>query len=358
MSPIGIDHVTVKSLAKKHQLIAIAAVGASKEKDYEFFSAWLKEGRHAEMRYLEKNLNLREYPFTLAEGSQTALVVGLSYAHLSARHQKVPQSTPKAASYALLPDYHHLLKTKAQEFGKELVSDFPDVGRPLRVCVDSAPVLERSMAGKENSEGFIGKNTMYIHREYGSFLLLGIIFFEGSWSFVGNEKKVTSEAEKPHPCGTCRRCQVHCPTGALDKDFVIDARKCLSYWTIEHRGLIPKEYWPHLAKYWYGCDICQDVCPHNRRVILDPELSQENLSTWKAPDLWDVATMNQKEYERMFGGFPFTRAKIYGLKRNALIAMYVTGHKKFDEAAKAALSDDYEVVRDTARSLLGRVEDC
>ena len=131
-------------------------------------------------------------------------------------------------------------------------------------------------------------------------------------------------------CGTCRRCQVHCPTGALDEDYRIDARKCLAYWTIEHRGPIPEEYWPGVGRYIFGCDICQIVCPYNRQA--SSKASEELLKIRTTPPLFEIATMSQPQYERLFGGTPMTRAKRTGLMRNALIAMTVTKHPKLEEA--------------------------
>ena len=130
-------------------------------------------------------------------------------------------------------------------------------------------------------------------------------------------------------CGTCKRCQVHCPTDALSNDFELDANLCLSYWSIESRSTVPEKFWKWFDKFYFGCDICQLVCPYNRGDI--PHAKEEWVKLKNELDLFEVATMDQKFYEQTFGGSPMTRAKIQGLRRNALIAMTVSGDSRLEK---------------------------
>jgi epoxyqueuosine reductase len=199
----------------------------------------------------------------------------------------------------------------------------------FRVVVDSAPILERALAAR-TSKGFLGKNTCYIHPRFGSSLLLGELITDVQLEPDAGAQVSPLVRTPEGGCGTCRRCQVHCPTGALSLDYQIDAEKCLSYWTIENRGPIPVEYWRYLEKFWYGCDICQNVCPYNRPKTGTDFATLESRGLQNL-DLAEVAKMNQDFYEKTFGGSPMTRAKSDGLRRNALIAMVVTNHARLAE---------------------------
>ncbi len=287
------------------------------------YKKWLAEGQHAEMSYLERGILPREDPQLVHPDADLVLLVGFRYGS----RETGKFSGARIAQYARLKDYHRFMRKKLDQFVGWLVAlpELTDQQISCRPTVDSAPVLERAMAASGNS-GFIGKNTCYIHHSYGSFLLLAEVFVSGLNLSLTNLKKEDLEEsqneKKISGCGTCRRCQVHCPTGALDEDYRLDARKCLAYWSIEHRGAVPLEYWPHFAKYAFGCDICQNVCPKNRgvsaNVFLDEVRKYKKVGS--SFDLEAVLRMDQKGYEEMFGGTPLTRAKFVGLKRNAIIA--------------------------------------
>lgn len=289
--------------------------------EIERFSTWLREERHAGMIFLEKNLPLREDPRKILPGIKTAILFGLPYA----QGDKVPRKgqTPRIAQYARMSDYHKVIWKKGEKILNQIHRRFGDGTEIGRVVTDSAPVLERALA-RQGGRGFIGKNTCFISPKYGSMILLGEILtsLDFSPSHLSIESPDPQKRSKEGGCGTCRRCQVHCPTGALDQDYRIDARKCLAYWTIEHRGPIPEEFWPGLERYIFGCDICQIVCPYNRSE--QPRAPESLLKIKQPPPLFEIATMTQESYEKFFGGTPVTRAKREGLIRNALIAMAVT----------------------------------
>ncbi len=303
----------------------VAALGP--EGDFPRFTAWLDEGRHAGMSYLEQNRNLRADPRGLLAGAKTCVVVGLNY-YQGDVHAPRGDVVPRIAQYARLKDYHKVLWRRGEEILAALHARF-DAQAVGRVVVDSAPLLERAMAAR-GGHGFIGKNTCFIEPKRGSFFLLAEILTSLELP-VGDVASVDpGQRGEKGGCGTCKRCQVHCPTGALDQEYRLDANKCLAYWTIENRGEIPEAFWPWLKHYVFGCDICQLVCPYNRAAA--PLADSDLLRIPATPDLHVVATMDAATYERMFGGTPMTRAKREGLMRNALIAMKVTGHPRLAEA--------------------------
>lgn len=326
--------------------LGVAALGPEGA-PYARFHKWLEDGRHAGMAYLAENRALREDPRALLPGARTAVVVGLGYD----QGDKAParsEATPRVAQYARLKDYHKVLWRKGEAILTALHAALgPDaVGR---VVTDSAPLLERALAARAGA-GFIGKNTCLIHPERGSFFLLGELLTSLELPLTEGPAVDPERRTAAGGCGTCRRCQVHCPTGALDDAYTLDANKCLAYWTIEHRGPIPERFWPWLKLYVFGCDICQLVCPYNRGS--EPRAPAELVRVAKHPDLYEVATMTQADYERMFGGTPMTRAKRTGLVRNALIAMTVTHHARQPEAvAHARTHETDEVIRETLAQL-------
>ena len=319
--------------------------------DHLRFMNWLEAGNHAGMDFLSRNSEIRGDLQRILPGAKSAVVFALPYAPAPSPSKtetsnEIP-SGPRVAKYARLRDYH---KVMWQEGDAAFAAALPDRSAEHRVCVDSAPVLERALAAKVGS-GFIGKNTCFIAGKQGSFLLLGVVLTTSELpaTMPVSEEKSRSNA---NACGGCRRCQTHCPTGALDQAWTLDSRRCLSYWTIENRGTIPEEFWPWLGKYWYGCDICQDVCPYNRTgeklKRSDLQRPVERLS------LQEVATMDQDLYEQTFGGTAMTRAKRNGLRRNAMIAMFVTSSPGLDSVLEKALQDEDPVIQETARQILRR----
>ncbi len=280
--------------------------------DYERFEAWINEGKHGGLEFLERYKELRRDPGLMLQDARAAILLGLPY---DQGDDLESAAGPKVAQYARFRDYHRVLWDKGGEIARALKKEIPDA--KFRVVADSAPVLERALAAKAG--GFIGKNTCYIDPKEGSFLLLGEIFTTADIRWNVSEPKDSRVRDSSGGCGTCDLCQVHCPTGALSEDYSIDTKKCLAYWTIEHRGTVPESYWPHFRKYWYGCDLCQLACPYNRKVKgwrLPKELKVREM-----PSLDKVALMSQVEYEIWFGGTSMTRARKEGLKRNALIAL-------------------------------------
>ncbi len=306
----------------------------------ESYQEWLAKDFHGEMAYLENHLALRQDPRTLLEGAQFGLVFALPYYQGEKLTRHRTGGAPIIAQYARFKDYHRFLRQKLERIAAKL-----GPRDNFRICVDSAPLLEKAIAARTEL-GFIGKNTLYIHPEAGSFLLLGEILTtmavdQTDQKIAVDPKKRTSQGG----CGSCRRCQVYCPTGALSSDYTLDSRKCLSYLTIEHRSPVPVEYWRFFKTYFFGCDLCQLACPYNKGIkeaqALPLAPSLEDL------DLFQVACMDQEYYEKTFGGTPVTRAKRVGLKRNALIAMVALNHPRLSEAILAIRQENEPLLQAT-----------
>ena len=288
------------------------------------------------MRYLENNQQLRADPRKFAKDYHSALIVGLPYG----AGDRKQTTKPRVAQYARLRrDYHRLLRDKLQTVAKNQLW----LPSSYRITVDSAPLLERALASR-GGQGFIGKNTCFISPEHGSYLLLAEILTSNRLPVDEQLPPAPDKRAKRGGCGTCRRCQVHCPTGALNEDYTLDANKCLAYLTIENRGVIPKQYWQHLDNYFYGCDICQIVCPYNRgkTTKTDP---------LTMPTLAEIATLTEQAYLRYFSGTAMTRAKRQGLIRNALIAMHVSNDPQLSTCLETVKNradlQDNQMLRET-----------
>ncbi len=328
-----------ENLAKENGLSFFGSCDLDLSSEKTVFSNWISDKKHASMSFLEKNTELRFAPKKFFPEATSAFVFGLNY---NRGLKKSRINSPQIAQYALITDYHKLLNQKLSKIAEQL--KHLGLVRNFVVCVDTKPVLERALARKTQA-GFIGKNTCFIHAHLGSYFLLGTLVTDSDW----RENKSVINGKSG--CGTCKRCQVHCPTGALNQDYQLDSNLCLSYWTIENRGPIPFEFWKHLKYFWYGCDLCQMVCPFNKKASLS---SEKYLSVQDIP-LQKVALMSQAEYESFFGGTSLTRAKIFGLQRNALIAMFASNHSDTEKTAKDCLISTFQVVRHTAEIILQKI---
>jgi len=241
---------------------------------------WLDEGMHGEMSYLERNKEKRYNPTKLVEGTKSIISVLYPYAP----EHKLPETDNyKISTYAYGVDYHGVIKDKLFQ----LLHKIEEITgkRNARIFVDSAPVLDRAWAHKSGL-GFIGKNTMLINRKGGSFFFIGHIFFDLELEYDQNV------AEKNF-CGSCILCIEACPTEALEP-FKLDARKCISYITIENKKNIPVEFKSKFNHWIFGCDICQEVCPWNRNSEIHQEplfnLTEELIAMRKSN--WQISQPN------------------------------------------------------------------
>jgi epoxyqueuosine reductase len=275
------------------------------------FEAWLKLGYQGEMAYLSRGLRARLDPASLHAGARSIVVVGANYYTGEPPPQAADPAHGRISNYAWGQDYHALLKPRLIELDRFLVAE---TGAPQgRVFVDTGPVLERDVAVRAGL-GFIGKNTCLIHPRLGSWLFLGVLL-------TGAALEPTSPGPIRGGCGTCARCLDACPTGALVAPYLLDARRCTSYLTIELRGAIPTEFHRAIGNWVFGCDVCQAVCPYNRRFARPTaEPGFQSRPGCQAPPLSALLALDQAAFGRWFRGSPVLRARWEGLQRNVAVA--------------------------------------
>ncbi len=309
---------------------------------YGRYLAWLEAGHDAGMAYLKRQSEPRGNPQRVLEGARSVVVVGLIYGRPEPVEPGPTQA--KVARYARGSDYHEILWRRLESLLDWLKIEQPEViGRA--VC-DTAPLLERDFA-RLGGLGWIGKNTCLIDRKAGSFTVLGSILVD-----------IELEFDQPHEsnhCGTCTRCLTACPTGAFVGPYELDARRCISYWTIEHKGPIPDGPAEKLADWVFGCDICQEVCPWNRKAPWGREPELEPRQEFRNPDLIEWLNRAPIEFRRGLKGTALARSKRSGLLRNAAL---ILGTRQSVEAVPALidrLSDDDPIVRGAAAWALGRI---
>lgn len=285
------------------------------------FLRWIENGCHAGMQYMAREPQRRYDIRAWEPWTASVIVVAVDYGRAT---PSVPDTAGRIARYAMGRDYHRWMKKRLIRFGRRL----PDlVGAPVRwrPFVDTAPVLERELAMRAGL-GWIGKNTMLISPKLGSYLFLGGIVVD---------IHLPPDTAATHHCGTCTRCMDACPTQAIVAPFVVDARRCIAYHTIESREPIPPEISRAMGNRVFGCDICQEVCPMNRpRDPADPRRScAANL-----PDiderpsmhlpLAELVDISETDFRSVFGGTPVVRAGRDGLRRSARAAM--SGQRETD----------------------------
>lgn len=318
---------------------------------------WLAAGKHGEMEYLRRNVQLRIDPAAMAPGAQSIIVVADRYA---ADSRKVPaggnpRHSGKIARYARGHDYHVVMRKRLANLCEELGALYP--GEKFRACVDTAPVLEREHAQRAGL-GSVGKNTLLIERGIGSYLLLGEI--------ITTLRLAASPRSEPDPCGACTRCIDACPTQAITP-WSVDATKCISYLTIEHRGEIDGRYHQAMGDWIFGCDICQEVCPHNQQTARTKARQSEVLPAYQPRregfDLLEVLNWDESARQAAFVKSSMKRAKLDMMKRNALIAagnaMAANGNAASLRARIVQIADDEhepELVRRTAATVLRRLD--
>ena len=256
---------------------------------------WLEKGYHAEMNYMENNIEVRFNIKNLLKEYNSMIVLGLNY------YQDKREGFGKNISvYAYGRDYHKTIKGKL----KKIIAFLKRNGIKARGFTDSAPILEKYLAQKAGL-GWQGKNSLIINRKLGSYFFLAEILTD--FDFKEKPKIVTEH------CGKCRRCMDACPTGAIVEDKIIDSNKCISYLTIEYKGDLEKEMALKMQDLIFGCDICQEVCPWNGKIIQTKELDFKYRYT--GIDLSDLKFLKEEEFKEFFKGSPIKRAGFKHFKR-------------------------------------------
>ena len=281
---------------------------------FERFNAWLSDHKNADMYWLERNVELREEPSKLLEGCRT--IVSLAYPYSSQKPGTQDGFTVSRYSQPTEEDYHSRLKGLCRELVNIIEEIYP--GSHSRICVDSAPILEKSFACSSGI-GFMGKSNMLIIPAYGSYFYLAEILSTAPLGFLPVEPM-------ENQCGTCMLCVDSCPTGTLEEPFSLDVSKCLSYLTIEHKGKIKGEAGKRIGDCFFGCDRCQEVCPFNGGEI-SIQIS--------LPSTDELLKMNDEDFRERFGKTAFARAGLEKLKTN-IHAIRAHGETAFLPRLKAS----------------------
>ena len=270
---------------------------------------WLADGHAGTMTYLNRQAEKRKDPRLIMPEARAAVVTLTNYFHSSADPAAAPRGRGKVAQYAWSPDYHDVLGERLEQLATAIRELIP--GSTTRCYVDAGPVPERELAQLAGL-GWIGKNMMLIHPEIGSFTFIGVVLTDAELA-----ADLPFEADR---CGTCTRCLDACPTQAFAGPRDLDARACISYLTIEHRGAFTDAQQAQIGDWVFGCDVCQDVCPWNvsfAHATRDPGFAPR--ADVAAPDVVALATMTDAEFDRCYGDTPFTRPGLEGMRRNALV---------------------------------------
>jgi epoxyqueuosine reductase len=323
----------VRELARQcgFDAVGIASPGTIERSAY--YTGWIERGQHGSMAYLARHAQLRREPAGALPGCRSVICVAVSYHRsdgdipgdqnevglsepgatggrsLRERPGQSPAATGRVARYSQGVDYHVVLHRKLERLREALCGEFgPDAGW-FKACVDTFPVIERELAARAGL-GWIGKNTLVLNQRLGSYFVLGELF---------TTLELEPDAPQTDHCGSCTRCLEACPTQAFPAPHQMDASRCISYFTIEHRGDIPPEIAARFGDWVYGCDICQEVCPFNRKAEpgRDAELTAEVVPA--RLNLQMLTTLRSGEYRRLTAGSAMRRASRPMLQRNAAI---------------------------------------
>lgn len=300
------------SVMQKHDFPWWGATVLNQPLTFEFYRQWIADGKHGQMDYLELHLPQKQNPQSLLPQARSSLVVAVNYRpHPAPRADWTIKELPIAA-YAQGSDYHSWLKARIDKLILDLKLKYP--GEVFLGMTDSYPVLERDL-GQRAGLGWFGKNTCLIHPKRGSFFLLGEIFTSLDLT--------AAPTVQPDHCGTCTRCIDACPTQAITSARTLDARLCISYWTIEAKTVPPEPLREKIGEMFFGCDICQQVCPWNEKIFgrslrPAPQKSFEQKQIL-IQELKFILQKSNKQIEKAFQGTPLARVSGRGLKRNAMM---------------------------------------
>ena len=293
---------SVKALAGELGFDAVAIGPAAAPARGAAVRRWVEAGFAGTMGYIERRLEERLDPQRVLPGAASVVAVAHNY------YQGEPRDASWApvARYAWGRDYHDVITPRLGRLAAHLEAA---AGARCRAYVDTGPVLERELAARAGL-GWIGKNTMLLHPALGSWFFIGIVL---------TTAELEHDAALPDRCGSCRACLDVCPTAAFTAPYVLDARRCISYLTIEHRGEIAPDLREPMGQWQFGCDLCQSVCPWNRKAPATREPAFHSAGTY--PGAEAVLAMDDAEFGRRFAGTAFSRAKAPGMRRNARIAL-------------------------------------
>lgn len=300
------------------------------------YQHWLAAGRHGEMRYLERNAEKRVEPQRVLEGARNCIMLAVSYASFTPQPAEADLPTGLVARYARYTDYHDVIGAQLAQltdFVNQLVT-----GTRSLWYVDTGPVLERDLAQRAGL-GFAGKHTNLISRKLGNWFFLAEIL---------TTLELEPDSAETNRCGSCTRCLTACPTNAIPAPFELDARRCISYLTIELKTAIPVDLRPLIGNRIYGCDDCLAVCPWNRFAQEGKLMKAHARPDFTAPDLLEVLSLDDDGFKRRFAGTPMLRTKRRGLLRNVCVALGNVGNESALPALQRACCDAEPLIAEHA----------
>jgi epoxyqueuosine reductase len=305
------------------------------------FDAWLERGFHGEMHYMERQAYKRHDPRRVLEEARSILVLAMNY-HTGNSVGDAPMKG-RISRYAWGEDYHLIIRDRLEQLLRFIQSCAPAV---KGVCyTDTGPIAEKAW-GAQASLGWIGKNTSLISQTHGSWFFIGVILLNLELEY---------DSPSVDHCGSCQRCLDACPTGAIVAPRILDARRCISYLTIELRGPILRELRPMIGNRIFGCDACQESCPWNRFAIKTTEKAFAPREGLLMPDLVPLVAISAEEFNRRFKDSPIRRATRDGLVRNVVLALGNSGSEEAVPVLAQALRDSSPLVRAHAAWALGRI---
>jgi epoxyqueuosine reductase len=308
----------------------------------ETFQRWVAEGQHAEMDYLKRRAENDPQPQDLLPGANSILSLASNYFRPFDRPQD--DNRGRISCYSITRDYHKIIWGRLKKLDRLI----QELGGKSRYYVDTGPVFERAFA-ESAGIGYIGKNSCVITQDFGSWVFIAEMLTTLDLPPDSNTLKLS--------CGRCRRCIDDCPTGAINEDYTVDSRKCISYLTIENRGGIPEELREGVGEWLFGCDICQEVCPHNHRAQISTSdgFCEVRIADQALP-LADVLRLTDETFLARFAGSPIMRAKRRGLVRNACVVAGNIGDTSLLEPLREVAEDDDEMLREHASWAIARIE--
>ncbi len=329
-----------KMISARANSLGFSFVGFAKARQTPHFPKFLEyisENDVGDLTFLSKPyvINGRSNPASLLENAASVIVLGVSYPHANGLANGTNKCTGSIAAYALLPDYHHLLREKA----RRLVSDLRNSSRTefnARIFIDSGPMLEKDMA-YASGLAWIGKNSLSIHPEHGSFFLICCILTDIDLEI---EPRLVADL-----CADCRQCEIACPTGCIENHRV-DISRCVSYLTVEHRGVIPRNLRPQISNRIFGCDTCQSVCPRNLNAY-PPENSggfQYKITTGSSMRLAQELNLSEGSFQEKYGATPIARTGYTRYMRNVVVAAGNSADSNCIPGLKKALLSPSEMV--------------
>ena len=342
------DEIRHEALALGFDAVGFAAADLGPDAK-NHLTQYLALGYHGDMGWLESRAAERSTPKSLWPEARSVVVLGLNYGPAGDPLAPLARRDRGTVSvYAQGRDYHDLVKKRLKALARFMTERF---GCALKVFVDTAPVMEKPLAERAGL-GWQGKHTNLVSREFGSWLFLGEIYCDLELAPDPQE----TDREGVDLCGSCRRCLDVCPTEAFPAPYRLDARRCISYLTIEHKGHIPREFRAAMGNRIYGCDDCLAVCPWNKFARRAGEAALLPRAELTAPRLADLAALDDAGFRRVFAGSPIKRTGRDRLVRNVLIAIGNSGLPELAPAAQARLDDPSPLVRAAAVWALARLD--